>query len=128
MRESMGKYRGKRVDNGEWVYGSLTIYKYDDDHIEYGNTDVEIMGVHGDYNTVDPATVGQFTGRQDTKAIDVYEGDIWNRGQFTGVIKFKLGGWHIEPHPDSDVISYPDFNSNIDTGEVIGNIHDEASE
>lgn len=64
MREIL--FRGKRTDNGEWVYGDLThsVYKIVDTCVgKYGSE----IGMH----QVDPATVGQYTGLN-----GIYEGDI----------------------------------------------------
>lgn len=66
----------------------------------------------------------RLTGRQDSKGEDVYEGDVWQRGDFLGVIKFEYGGWQIMTHELSGNIQYPSFYSNVNTGEVIGHIYD----
>lgn len=76
MREHMGLYRGKRIDNDGWAEGSL--------HIEWGETtsdgqrekDYRILGMRGECYYVDPDTVGEFVGRFDKNNNPIFEGDI----------------------------------------------------
>jgi len=74
-------YRGKRKDNGEWVYGW---YVKDWDGRSYiitkfgpYITGCSDCGAHDqDIYEVDPETVGQSIGRKDMHGTEVYDGDI----------------------------------------------------
>ncbi len=65
MREI--KFRGKRLDNGEWAYGDLHIrtpFPHIQSEFDYSKVDI------------DPHTVGQFIGLYDKNGKEIYEGDI----------------------------------------------------
>ena len=74
-------FRGKRKDNGEWVYGDLIknlIYDGREKEIRIGDIYFEHNGdIHGTaVREVIPETVGQFTGRWDEDCNKIFEGDI----------------------------------------------------
>jgi YopX protein. len=73
----MREYRGKRIDNGEWVYGWYLLdeqWKEPRHCIYFRKNTRNIIG--HDIVEVDPDTVGQYIGQRDCNDKQIFDGDI----------------------------------------------------
>ena len=123
MREIL--FRGKRMDNGEWVEGYLledkAFYGKQDRHSYIVNHEHPSSCFGSDiYIEVDPATVGQFTGLT-ANGKRIFEGDIVRVYDTHNVkVTFDEGCFHVEDR----IIYVPAFTYPEDAYEVIGSVHD----
>lgn len=126
-------FRGKRVDNGDWVEGNyLEVYTLRGcvPLIMGKNYDEEEKCIT-DHALVIPSTVGQYTGLTDKNGRKIFEGDVVRKTCLTPSINKveydDTQGAFITVHGDFyDLLrAYTTPNSNIvELLEVIGNIHD----
>ena len=132
MREHMGLYRGKRIDNGEWVEGWLVIKK--DPILEVTYCFILAYGKGESFVTwypVDPDTVGECTGLRDKNGKLIFEGDIVTATDgilgspfvdgITGKIVYDETAFFIEP---KDIMETEYLFNECAVYEIIGNIHD----
>ena len=140
MREIL--FRGKSVNDGEWVQGFLvitTIEPADDTPIKHYHIEDMTIGVFpnefqsGLSETVDPSTVGQFTGLTDKNGKKIFEGDIvvcrkeisgnWiDYCVEIGFVEMKYGAFGLH-RKQGYYRPFKDWLEDYEY-EVIGNIHD----
>lgn len=137
------RFRGKRKDTGEWVFGDLL-------HIDGGSliyfgsqTETETPYIENsspiavelfktEIAVVDPETVGQFTGLYDKNGKEIYEGDIVSGLKYEDFDFGKDGsvnsivGWRNDTC-SFELVAVNGLRMSLSDGldiEVIGNIHD----
>ena len=136
MREIL--FRGKRTDNGEWVYGNL-VRGCDEKYayiVEFGNNEL-----CRNYVNVNPDTVGQYTGLKDKNGTKIFEGDMikpFDDEIDKMVVEFHLGQFllclygergYMAEYGWEESGNYVCFEADplliySDDIEVVGNIHD----
>ena len=125
MREIL--FKGKRIDNGEWVYGwyvrterhhCIITGCIDDGYVVYGHYANNVT-----MYVVDSATIGQYTGLTDNNGQKIFEWDIvkWFGKKYTVV--YKEGRFIGEEEQFISVDEYKFINL-YGSLEVVGNVHE----
>lgn len=127
MREIL--FRGKRLDNGEWVEGCLvTGYWYWDDKAMVTIMPVDnifyYMGEVSGWNVVDPSTIGQFTGLCDKNGKKIFEGDIIKRVASPMVVVWNKDDASFFAQYSNEELKLTNTLFGSSRLEVIGNIYD----
>lgn len=131
------KFRGKRVDNGEWGYGYYVRTTEENDDYSLFEKD----WIYDDegwcrYGVI-PETVGQYTGFKDRDGVKIFEGDLIQtydnyyaepEGDYLTPMEVKFSEGIFGIGDDGNLDPYVLLNDFADTNDytvtVIGNIHD----
>ena len=125
MREIL--FRGKRVDNGDWVEGS-----YINSVVKNG-----VFGYIAGNNVINPKkiykkTLGQYTGLTDKNGTKIFDGDIvkYHKETYTsmkdtiGIVEYYNGSYGISYENNQHFLEFSSMSMYVRWYEVIGNIYD----
>ena len=96
-------FRGKRKDNGEWVYwdvfGDLMEF------VCFQNEEYKSLHYDASKKIIDTNTLGQYIGKRDNNSKKIFEGDIirqlysqYQRFDVVGAVRFNKAGQFVADH------------------------------
>ena len=113
-------FRGKRLDNGQWVEGNVQVPNKETLHVfnKWFMWDEKNI-----QRQVDPETVGQFTGMTDKKGKKLFEGDVYSMGEknILYVVIFDKSQFIGKQVGNRSLAGLEYWKSDI---EIVGSVHD----
>ena len=122
MREIL--FRGKRIEDKEWVYGTYMAHDRDGHTIFNQNLG---GGTLQGFEVI-PETVGQYAELKDKNGVKIFEGDVMHWDSHWGwYVGYENGAFRRIPLNDIQRINWRHHTlqqEGLDTWEIIGNIYD----
>jgi hypothetical protein len=111
-------FRGKRVNNGVWIYGFVVLTENGKAYIipeSWGRRKYEVI----------PSSVGQFTGLLDRNGVRIFEWDkVMNEEGQTLVVMYFQNSFSMRKEDGTSVKSHVGTMEWFFNVEVTGNIHE----
>ena len=117
------KFRGKRKDNGKWIFGG---YMKNKNGTYISDTENYHLNASYKHYLVVPETVGQYTGLKDKNGKEIYEGDIVTKCNVPYTVMFDPQGyWCLD---GNGALNSEMLSSELLHFEVIGNVYEREVE
>lgn len=113
-------FRGRRLDNDEWVYGNLQQQAVKNEEWYITSITAPFNEFLNESHIIDSKTVGQYTGLKDKNGKKIFDGDILKSYyDKPGIVKWnnEIGAFQIKGIPSQTMKRCYQM-------EVIGNIFD----
>lgn len=125
-------FRGKSLSTGEWVYGYYYVDVQESDDMMFFEELHFIQAPYGDHYQaieVDPKTVGQYTGFNDSNKKEIYDDDVLRCTPTVEVYRqcvWSNGEYYLVEVNVPCTISFPlgAVSTSHKNAKIIGNIHD----
>lgn len=121
-------FRGKRLDNGEWVYGHYSDFNCNPDGLTKMKYYIGVP-IGGCEYEVTPSTIGQYTGMKDRAGKMIWEDDIMLipetdfNAEIIGRVIYEEDAYYIIPLHGGHLWGLC-WSLRKHNAKIIGNIHD----